>query len=54
MIVRIAEDNWNSRRGIESMGEYFVRDGQEDFVVDWPESEGGGNKKTLTWRWTAP
>lgn len=55
VIVRIVEDNQNSRRVIESMGEDWVRAEAEDHLVDWPENKGGGGKKKIfTWRWTAP
>lgn len=53
VIVRVVEDNPNSRKVVESMGEYFVREDGADHVIDWPESKGGGQKKILSWRWTA-
>jgi RimJ/RimL family protein N-acetyltransferase len=51
VLVRIAEDNLDSRRVIESMGKYWVRAEAEDLVVDWPENKGGGKKTLLSWRW---
>lgn len=54
VVVRIAEDNENSRRVIESMSEDWVRTEAEDTVIDWPEKKGGGKKKLLVWHWTAP
>lgn len=54
VIVRIAEDNLNSRRVIESMADDWARTENEDQELDWPKIKGGGRKKILTWVYKAP
>jgi hypothetical protein len=52
--VRIAEDNLNSRRVVESMAGDWVRTEDEDPELNWPETKGGGRKKILSWVYKAP
>jgi RimJ/RimL family protein N-acetyltransferase len=54
VIVRIAEDNLNSRRVVESMGGEWVRTEGECPELDWPETKGGGRKQILSWVYKAP
>lgn len=55
VMVRVVDDNWASRRVIESLGdEYFARVEGEDHEINWPENKrGGGTKKILVWKWHA-
>ncbi|KAE8441078.1 hypothetical protein EG329_005907 [Mollisiaceae sp. DMI_Dod_QoI] len=52
VVVRVAEENVESRRVVEGMSEFVRVNGMDDYM-EYPENKGGGKRRCFIWEWKA-
>ncbi|CZR56466.1 uncharacterized protein PAC_06354 [Phialocephala subalpina] len=52
VVVRVLEENIESRRVVEGMSEFVRVNGMDDYM-EYPENKGGGKRRCFIWEWKA-
>jgi hypothetical protein len=52
LLVRVLEENIESRRVVEGISEFVRVNGMNDYM-EYPENKGGGKRRSFIWEWKA-